>query len=255
MRLVDHTSYFMTHLLMDARSGALVLPDFQRPYVWGDQDVINLLDSAVQGFPLGNILLWGGWWRGAGPAARGHVRPFAGCPVSATAPTLVLDGQQRLQALLIASSAESPYVWNCHTNAFSVGTAEPKKGIFHTKWLFDWMFDEKHALFNSSRPQVEKVVREEIQVPAHGRKKATTRVMETPIYYPLTAEQEAIPAMIVALDKVICLFKDLRLGALMIAPEASLAYARDVFRRTNTMGKPFREEEVFAALAGANSGT
>lgn len=51
-----------------------------------------------------------------------------------------------------------------------------------------------------------------------------------------------------ALDKMMCLFRDLRLGALLIAPEATLAFARDVFRRINTMGKPFSEEDVFKAL-------
>lgn len=248
MRLVDHTSHFLTNLLQDARSGALVLPDFQRPYVWDHQDVINLLDSAVQGFPLGNILLWGGWWRGAGPEARGHVRPFAGYSVGAADPVLVLDGQQRLQALLIASSPASPYVWDCTTNTFRLGEASPKEGVFHTQWLFDWMHEEKREVFAAALPALREVRREMVAVPAKGRLKATTRVVETRIYRESTPEQVMLSERLNALDKTMCLFRDLRLGALLIAPEATLAFARDVFRRVNTMGKPFSEEDVFKAL-------
>ncbi|MDE2803452.1 MAG: DUF262 domain-containing protein, partial [Chloroflexota bacterium] len=50
---------FQTHprhlreLLKDAHEGRLRLPDFQRSYVWGDEDILNLIASVAKGYPIG----------------------------------------------------------------------------------------------------------------------------------------------------------------------------------------------------------
>jgi hypothetical protein len=70
----------------------LALPDLQRPFVWEDKRVRDLLDSLFIGFPVGTIVLWQSAEEKVGRvlgAAEGHLR----------APTLVIDGQQRLMAL------------------------------------------------------------------------------------------------------------------------------------------------------------
>ena len=36
--------------------GQLQLPDFQRSYVWGDDDVVSLIASIAKGFPVGALL-------------------------------------------------------------------------------------------------------------------------------------------------------------------------------------------------------
>lgn len=38
--------------------GKIKLPNFQRPYVWKKDDILNLLDSIYRGYPIGSILLW-----------------------------------------------------------------------------------------------------------------------------------------------------------------------------------------------------
>lgn len=45
-------------LLTDVASGRIGLPDLQRPFVWKDSKVRNLLDSMLKGFPIGYIMLW-----------------------------------------------------------------------------------------------------------------------------------------------------------------------------------------------------
>jgi uncharacterized protein with ParB-like and HNH nuclease domain len=38
--------------------GDIILPKFQRDFVWGEEQVINLLDSISKNYPIGSILLW-----------------------------------------------------------------------------------------------------------------------------------------------------------------------------------------------------
>lgn len=38
-------------------SGYIAIPSFQRDYVWGEDQVQDLIDSINQGWPLGNIIL------------------------------------------------------------------------------------------------------------------------------------------------------------------------------------------------------
>ena len=44
-------------LLMQVRNGSVGLPDLQRPFVWEDNKVRELLDSMLKGYPIGYIML------------------------------------------------------------------------------------------------------------------------------------------------------------------------------------------------------
>ena len=43
----------VAELLQKIESGEIALPDLQRPFVWEDAKVRNLLDSMNKGFPVG----------------------------------------------------------------------------------------------------------------------------------------------------------------------------------------------------------
>jgi hypothetical protein len=45
-------------ILAEVKSGDLIIPWFQRPYVWDDERRLNLLDSIVVGMPIGSLLVW-----------------------------------------------------------------------------------------------------------------------------------------------------------------------------------------------------
>lgn len=45
-------------VLAEVRSGDLVIPQFQRPFVWDDERRLKLLDSIVAGMPIGSLLVW-----------------------------------------------------------------------------------------------------------------------------------------------------------------------------------------------------
>lgn len=95
-------------LLSFMDSSKIVLPEFQRNFVWAPRDIDQLLTSLVQDFPAGSLLFLrangtGGLaWR----AAEG-VEPSP----HATPDYLVLDGQQRLTSLSLALNGRGDHVF------------------------------------------------------------------------------------------------------------------------------------------------
>ncbi|RKH36169.1 DUF262 domain-containing protein [Corallococcus praedator] len=45
-------------ILAEVKSGDLIVPEFQRPFVWDDDRRLTLLDSIVKGMPIGSLLVW-----------------------------------------------------------------------------------------------------------------------------------------------------------------------------------------------------
>jgi hypothetical protein len=45
-------------LLTEVKSGAILIPNFQRPFEWGDDRRLDLLDSVDKEMPIGAILVW-----------------------------------------------------------------------------------------------------------------------------------------------------------------------------------------------------
>ena len=84
-------------LLADVRNGKIGLPDLQRPFVWKDSKARDLLDSMLKGYPIGYVMLW------QSPEDYESVNHIGQNDKSYRVPeSLVIDGQQRLTALLAA---------------------------------------------------------------------------------------------------------------------------------------------------------
>ena len=45
-------------LVIKVKQGDIKLQKFQRPFVWKRSDILKLLDSVYNGYPIGSILLW-----------------------------------------------------------------------------------------------------------------------------------------------------------------------------------------------------
>lgn len=48
----------LSELLQEVRDGTIQIPEFQRGYVWSDDDRLRLMDSIWQGIPIGSLLVW-----------------------------------------------------------------------------------------------------------------------------------------------------------------------------------------------------
>jgi len=92
--------------LMD--SSKVVLPEFQRSFVWSPKDIDLLVTSLVQDYPAGSLLFLRAdgtselaWRKAEGVPDNGDVRPDY----------LVLDGQQRLTSLSLALNGRGDHVF------------------------------------------------------------------------------------------------------------------------------------------------
>ena len=95
--LFDNIPSKVEDLLRDVEIGKIGLPDLQRPFVWPDSKVRNLLDSMMKGYPIGYIMLWSSPedYENTGQIGRNE-------KIYRQPDDLVIDGQQRLTALLAA---------------------------------------------------------------------------------------------------------------------------------------------------------
>jgi len=93
-----------------------VIPDLQRPYVWTPRQVTMLIDSLFRGWPFGSLLLWEvkpncfeanegiphrPFWQVVDKTVNDHGTTASALGQPATY-QMVLDGQQRVQSLIIA---------------------------------------------------------------------------------------------------------------------------------------------------------
>lgn len=83
-------------LVGDVIEGRVGLTDLQRPFVWKDSDVRDLLDSMLKGYPIGYCILW------EAPDDQEDKKSSIGLNDKSysTPKELVIDGQQRLTALV-----------------------------------------------------------------------------------------------------------------------------------------------------------
>lgn len=96
--LFEPVNRTVENLISDIIEGSIGLPDLQRPFVWRDSDVRDLLDSMLHGYPIGYCILW------EAPDDQEDKKASIGLNSKAySAPKdLVIDGQQRLTALTSA---------------------------------------------------------------------------------------------------------------------------------------------------------
>ena len=85
-------------LVRGVRIGRIGLPDLQRPFVWTDNKVRDLFDSMIKGYPIGYVMIW------ESPADYETKKNVIGKneKIHDEPKELVIDGQQRLTALVAA---------------------------------------------------------------------------------------------------------------------------------------------------------
>lgn len=79
----------------------LVLPEFQREYVWSKEQAKQLLLSLFKGYPVGGLLIWK-------TDAPPELKNIAKLPEKLGTVTVLLDGQQRLTTLHMLITGDIP---------------------------------------------------------------------------------------------------------------------------------------------------
>ncbi len=99
--LIDVEKKEIKEIIIELEAGKYVLPSFQRQYVWDEDDIKDLIDSIINNYPIGTIILWK-------PSHLSLVdidpfsKPLIDTPNSKLSEAFyVIDGQQRLTSLLL----------------------------------------------------------------------------------------------------------------------------------------------------------
>lgn len=109
----DHVS--LNTLIGRLKEGRFVIPDFQREFEWRPWDIRELMRSIFLDYYIGSLLLWKGKKENFKALS---CEPVYGYKGSGTAEYIVLDGQQRLTAMLYAFLAPDVPLPNRANRAF-----------------------------------------------------------------------------------------------------------------------------------------
>ena len=98
---IDVDKKSIQELMTEVNSGKFLLPSFQRQYVWDENDIRDLIDSIINNYPIGTIILWK-----PSNISIAEIDPFSKplIDINTKKPNEVLyviDGQQRLTSLLL----------------------------------------------------------------------------------------------------------------------------------------------------------
>jgi hypothetical protein len=107
-------------LVADYRSGLIVIPEFQRDYVWRKSKAPKLIDSLYRGFPISSLLLWQS-------AEQERSRRREPRPIRSANMSWLLDGQQRVITLARTMSGDEgiDVVYNPDDDQFRLAEAGP----------------------------------------------------------------------------------------------------------------------------------
>lgn len=89
---LEHQTFKVKQLVEDYRAGRIVIPEFQREYVWQRSKAPRLIDSLYRGFPISSFLLWQS--NEETRARRRDPRPRRSALMN-----WLIDGQQRIITL------------------------------------------------------------------------------------------------------------------------------------------------------------
>jgi hypothetical protein len=105
-------------LVANYRAGHIVIPEFQREYVWKKSRAPKLIDSLYRGFPISSLLLWES-------TEEARARRKDPRPTRASSMSWLIDGQQRVITLARTMSGDEDIdvVFNPEDDEFRLANA------------------------------------------------------------------------------------------------------------------------------------
>lgn len=113
MNILSDRDYII-NILEKVKSGEYAVPQLQRDFVWSAKQVIDLFDSMMKGYPIGSLILWK-----PELAEFNCLNQLGGLSIekySSLERQYVLDGRQRLTALISSLCAGGAYFGNICIN-------------------------------------------------------------------------------------------------------------------------------------------
>jgi hypothetical protein len=203
-------------LLKIVKTGKIIIPFFQRNFVWDEKDISNLFDSIYRGYPIGNLLFWKR--KMDIPENQIKIGPLKFSKEESGEVEAVVDGQQRLTSLAgvlllnhATVSAEEKNHWNLH---------------FDLK-LERFVFPKKRQ-----------------NPPSHWL--PMSLVADTREYLKWLRNLDDSSELIDTADNVAKAIRDYKIPVYRV--ESDETEVREIFERLNYMGKPLQPSDIFNAI-------
>ena len=125
MSQLKHEQRSIREIVNDFRKGHLVVPEFQRDYVWKPSKAPKLVDSLYRKFPISSLLLWD---------SNEHVLPRSHTRNTREFIGWLIDGQQRVTTLARTMDVDSDIdvVFNIESEDFARANAANRKDA---RWI------------------------------------------------------------------------------------------------------------------------
>lgn len=224
-------------LVKDVRNGRIGLPDLQRPFVWRDNKVRELFDSMLKGYPIGYIMLW------ESPTDYETKKSTIGDnnKTYEEPKELVIDGQQRLTALVAAmygvkvkdknfSDREIKISYNPLTREFAVWSQAYERDT-------EWITRISDVFLAKEDNSISSLRRRFIKEANEGRSKKSLPLLTD-------EEEDTIEDNINALLNL----ADYSLPTLEISYNADEQDVADIFVRVNSGGQSLTENNFIQTL-------
>lgn len=111
---VEPRVYFIDDVISLMSKGRLVMPDFQRSYVWKPDQILELFDSIYRGYPIGSVLIWSPTDALDLSASEYIIDHYVGIDREAS---YIIDGQQRLTTFFMCLYSQEQHTeskWNVY---------------------------------------------------------------------------------------------------------------------------------------------
>lgn len=223
-------------LLTDVSTGKIGLPDLQRPFVWQDNKIRDLLDSMLHGFPVGYIMLWGA------PEEYENTKTIGVNTKAFSHPQdLVIDGQQRLTSLIAAMQGiqvtdknfkkrNIRISFNPLQGKFEVWTAAYEKD---TEWIPDisavYLAEDNHTLRPFTKELIKRI--------NEGREKKNLELLS----------EDELDVIDDSIRNILSL-RDYTIPTLKIKGSASEEDVAEIFKRVNSGGQNLNENNFIQTL-------
>jgi len=203
-------------LLKIVRTGKILIPFFQRNFVWDQKDIIALFDSIYRGYPIGNLLFWK--TKMEIPNNKIKIGPLELTQDKSSEVYAVVDGQQRLTSLAGVLLLKHATV-----------SKEDKND-----WDLYFDLENKDFVF----PKKKKTP------PSHWLPMSI--VADTLEYLKWLRSLNEKSEWIETADNVAKAIRDYKIPVYRV--ESDETEARKIFERLNYMGKPLQESDIFNAI-------
>ena len=213
---------FIGKLVEHIVAGKIRVPRFQRPFVWKQADLHQLLESVLRGFPIGSILVWD---TEVSIKSTDRVGPVYIDPQPTGSVGYLLDGQQRVSTLVGTLRLTDEAQWL----------------IDDVDWRVYYDLDTREFLRDPS-PEV------------HARHFPVRSLLNTAGFFDacrrITSEvgdKEVAERWLNEADRLANAFRDYQLPLIRIR-EADLDSAVSVFARLNRTGRKMTADQMVSAL-------